>query len=240
MPQNPDAGPRRDDERDGQREKHRRARTNRNWPHVRSHQTADKRHRQNRGNHRKRGQDGRVADFADGFNRDVVPLPPFVGRQVEMADNVFDHDDGVVHEDADGKNQREERDAVQREAVEIKHQQSQRQRGRNRNGHDDGFAPAQREQNQQRHADHGDEHVPEQFVGFFLRRQAVISRDGHLHFGGNDAAFERVNFSQDFVGNGDGIRPRPLGNAQGDGGFFNVGQASSLFLTFGDFTGWIS
>ena len=144
---------------------------------------------------------------------------------MKVADDVLDHHDGVVHQNADGKNQREERDAVQREAVQIKHQQRQRERGRNGDGHDERFTPAQRQQNQQGHAHYGDEHVPEQLIGFLLRRQAVISRDGHLHVGGNDAAFERVNFLEDFVGDGDGIGTRPFGDGQRDGGLFLVGLA---------------
>ena len=98
----------------------------------------------------------------------------------------------------------------------------------NGDGHDERFAPAQREQNQQRHADDGDEHVPEQFVGFLLRRHAVIPRDGHLHVGGNDAAFERVDFPEDFVGDGDGVGARPFGNGQRDGGLLCVAQAAEL------------
>ena len=143
---------------------------------------------------------------------------PWLLRQMKMADDVLDHHNGVVHQDADGEDQREERDAVQRVAVEVKHQQRQRERGGNGDGDDERFAPAQRQQDQQRHAEHGDAHVPEQFVGFLLRRQAVIPRDGHLHVGGNDAAFERVNFPQDFVGDRDGVGARPLGDGQGDGG----------------------
>ena len=37
----------------------------------------------------------------------------------EMAMNVFHHDDGVIHQNAYGKNQREESDAVQCVAIEV-------------------------------------------------------------------------------------------------------------------------
>jgi hypothetical protein len=43
------------------------------------------------------------------------------------------------------EDEREERDAVEREAVEIEHQQRQRERRRNRHRDDAGFAPAERE-----------------------------------------------------------------------------------------------
>ena len=41
---------------------------------------------------------------------------------MEVADDVFHHDDGVVHQDADGEDQGEERDPVERVAVQVKHQ----------------------------------------------------------------------------------------------------------------------
>ena len=54
-----------------------------------------------------------------------------------MADDILHHDDGVVHEDADRKDQREERDAVEGVAVEIEDQQRQAERHRDRQHHDE-------------------------------------------------------------------------------------------------------
>ena len=62
--------------------------------------------------------------------------------------------------------------------------------------------------------------MPKQFVGFFLRRQAVIPRDSNLDIGGNDVALQRVNFSEHLVGHGDGIGAGPLGDGQGHGRLF--------------------
>ena len=218
--QNPDARPRRDDERDEQRPEHRRAGADRNRPHVRPHQPADERHRQHRRDHGERGEDGGIADFTHRFDGDVGPVAALVLRQMKVADDVFDHDDGVIHQNADGEDQREERDAVQREAVEIKHQQRERERGGNGDADDARFAPAERQPDQQRHADHRDAHVQQQFVGFLRGGFAVVARDGDRHVGGNDAALERLDFAQDFVRDGDGIRAGPLGDAERDGGFF--------------------
>ena len=173
--QNPNARPGRDDERDEQGPKHRRAGTDRNRPHVRPHQSADKRHRQHRRNHRERGEDGGIADFAHGLDGDGGPVAALVLRQMKMADDVLDHDDGVVHQNADGEDQREERDAIQREAVEVKHQQRERERRGNRHADDAGLAPAERQPDQHHHADHRDAHVQQQFVGFLGRGFAVIA-----------------------------------------------------------------
>ncbi len=66
-----------------------------------------------------------------------------------MARHVFDDDDGVVHQNANRKDQRKERDAIERVAVEVEDRQRQRQRHRNRNRHDAGFAQSQRQPDQQ-------------------------------------------------------------------------------------------
>ena len=203
-----------------QREEHRRARADRDRPHVRPHQPAHERHRQHRGDHGERGEDGRVADFAHRFDRDRGPVAASVLRQMKMADDVLDHHDGVIHQDADGEDQREERDAVEREAVEVEDQQRERERGRDGERDDGRFAPAEREQDEQRHADDGDAHVQEQFVGFLRGGLAVVARDGDCDVGGNERAFERLDLAQHLVRDGDGVRARPLGDAERDGGFF--------------------
>ena len=75
-----------------------------------------------------------IADFAHRFDGDGGPVAALVLRQMKMPDDVFHHHDGVIHQDADGEDQREERDAVQREAVEVEDQQRERQRGRDGDG----------------------------------------------------------------------------------------------------------
>ncbi len=50
---------------------------------------------------------------------------------MKMADDVFHHHDRVIDEDADGEDEREERDAIQREAEQVENEQRERERGRN-------------------------------------------------------------------------------------------------------------
>ena len=127
--ENADRSPRGDDEGDGQREEHRGARANGNGTHVWSHQAADKGHRQHRRNDRERGKDGRIADFVHRFHGDDRPASSPVLRQMKMPHDVLDDDDGVIHQNADGEDEREERDPIERETVEVKDQQRQRERG---------------------------------------------------------------------------------------------------------------
>ena len=58
--------PRRERERDAERDQHPHAGVDRNRRHVRSHQSADERHRQQRRDDRQRREDCRSADFVDG------------------------------------------------------------------------------------------------------------------------------------------------------------------------------
>ena len=123
-----DRGPRRDGKRDGDGEQHRRRGTDGNRPHVRAHQPTDERHGENRRNHRQSGEDRRVADFVDGFERDLVDRFLVGTRQPDVAHDIFDDDNCVIHQDPDREDQREERDAVQRVAQRVVHEQRERQR----------------------------------------------------------------------------------------------------------------
>ena len=70
-----------------------------------------------------------------------------------MADDIFHHHDRVIDQDADGKDEREKRDAIEGETEKIKNQQGKRERGRNGERDDSRFAPAEREPDEDRHAD---------------------------------------------------------------------------------------
>ena len=76
--------------------------------------------------------------------------PRFSGMRA-VADDVLDDDDRVVDEDADREDQREQRDAVERVAVEVEDEQRQRERRPgSRAGRPATLAPAEREPDQER------------------------------------------------------------------------------------------
>ena len=154
-----DRGPRRDGKRDGDGEQHRRRGADRNRPHVRAHQPTDERHRKNRRNHRQSGEDRRIANFVDGFERELVNRFLVGTRQPDVAHDIFDDDDCVIHQDSDREDQREERDAVQRVAVEVKNEERERERRGDREEDDERLPPAKEKQNQNRHAKDRDAHV---------------------------------------------------------------------------------
>jgi hypothetical protein len=95
--------------------------------------------------------------------------------QAHVADDVLHHDDRVVHQDADGEDQREERDAVERVAVEVEDQQREAERHGDGQQHDERLAPAEEEQDEQRDAEDREAHVQQQLVGFLAGGGAVVA-----------------------------------------------------------------
>ncbi len=115
-----------------QREQHCRRCADRNRPHVWTHQSANKGHRQNGGDHGEGSKDRWIANFVHGFDSNVGELASAILWQSEMPDDVFDHDDRIVDENADGEDEREQRDAIERVTVEVEDGESERQRYRDR------------------------------------------------------------------------------------------------------------
>ena len=197
--QNPHRGPRRHDERHHQGKDHGGTRANGNRPHVRSHQPSHKRHRQNRRDHRQRGQNGGIAYFVHRLHRHVERRALAIERHAPMAHDVFQHHDGVIHQKTDREDQREQRDAVQRVAIEIEDRQRQRQRHGNGDKYDERFAQPQRDGDQHAHRNYRDQHVPQQFVGFLGRSLAVIPGNGYSNVPRNHAALQRLNPPQHVI-----------------------------------------
>ena len=95
------------------------------------------------------------------------PPPPTSGVSVahlQVAVDVLDHHDGVVHQDADREDQREERDPVERVAQRVVGEERERERHRHRDQHDQRLAPAQEDPDEHRHRERGDEQVEDQLV----------------------------------------------------------------------------
>ena len=134
-----------------------------------------------------------------------------------MPDHVLHDDNGVVHQNTDGKNQGKKGDAVEGITIEIKNGQGQGQGHRNGQGHHPGLATAEGEPDQQADRDDGDHHVVEQFVGFFPGRLAVMAGDGNVEVVGDHLAAGVFNAVQNPFGHRNGVGPFALGHGQGNG-----------------------
>ena len=134
-----------------------------------------------------------------------------------VADDVLDHDDRVVHQDADREDQREERDAVQGVAEEIEQEERERQRDRNRDQHHGRLAPAEDQPDQRRDREDGEQHVPQQLVALVGGRLAVVAGDGELHVRRHQRPLQRVELRRDAPGDVGRVGALPLGDGDGDG-----------------------
>ena len=214
----PDRGPRCHDERDHQGEGHRCRRAHRNRPQVGARHSADERHRQDRRHHRERREDRGVAHFVNGANRDRGQPARLLVAHPHVADDVLHHDDRIVHQDADGEDQREERDAVEGVAIEIEREEREGERDRNRDQHDARLPPAKDQPDHRRNREHGQQHVPQQLVALVGGGLPVVTGDGEVHVRRHQRSLERVEFPGDAAGDVGGVGTLPLGDGDGDRG----------------------
>ena len=113
-----------------------------------------------------------------------------------MAGDILDHHDGVIDQDTDGKDQREQGDAIEGIAVKIKDQEGQPQGcGHGQHGND-GFPPAQEQENNQGHAEDGKSHVQEQFIGFLRGRGPVVPGHRDLDVSRDQGTLQAVDLGQ--------------------------------------------
>ena len=138
--------PGRDGDRDEEGEDHRGAGVGRDRAHVGAHHAGDEEHRQQRGDHGEGGDDGGVADLGHRLDR-RLPAVAAVGH-APVAGDVLDDDDGVVDQDADREDQREERDPVQRVAHQPGGEERQQDRHRDDDRDHEGLAAADGEGDQ--------------------------------------------------------------------------------------------
>ena len=140
---------------------------------------------------------------------------PRFWRQAEMSYDVLHHDNRVVDQDADGEDQREQRDAVQGVAEEVEDEQGERQRYRNGDQHHARFAPAERERDQQRDRKRRQQQVLQQFVGLVLGGLAVVARDGDIQVLRQQVAAQLLDFLQRLFADDGRVRAFALGQRDG-------------------------
>ena len=113
--------------------------------------------------------------------------------------NVLDHDDRIVDENTDGENQGEQRHAVDREAPCPRRKQCQHQRDDDRGANHNGFAPAQRDENQDDHRDRRKSQFLDKLPGLVIGGLAVIASDRVLDAVRNRDTAKCVDTFNDFT-----------------------------------------
>ena len=186
--------PGRDDERHGQRDQHAHAGVDRDRAHIRSHQPADEGHWQQRGNHREGGEYGRAAHFVHRFRNDFRQR--LMACQCAAAMDVLHHHDGIIDQNADGENQREQRHAIQRESIRPGGEQGRRQRQQHGDADHESLAPSHGKPHQRNHRSRGEQQLFDQLHRLVVCGFAIVARGADLHIGGDHAALQFIHSRQ--------------------------------------------
>ena len=103
---------------------------------------------------------------------------------------ILDDDDGVIDENADGENQGEKTDAVERIAHDARGEERQQNRRRNDDGDDNRLTPADGEGDKQHDGDRREAEMEQQVIGLVIGRLAVIARDDDIDIPRDDPALQ--------------------------------------------------
>ncbi len=206
----------RDDHGDEEGEDHRSRGIRRDGAHIGPHHARNEEHGEQGGHHGQRRDDGRIADFRHGLDGRAAARSPVMHAPVPR--RVLDDDDGVVDENADGEDQREERNAVQRIAHDIGGEERQQDRHRNDDGHHQRLAPPDGEPDEQNDRNGRQPQMIEQLVRLLVGRFAIVAGDFEMHVAGDQIALEHIDALEHGLGNRHGVGARALGDGQRDRG----------------------
>ena len=110
----------------------------------------------------------------------AVSISPRSPRICPVTHDVFDDDDGVVDENADREDQREQADAVDRVAHHPRGEHRQQDGRRDDDEDDDAFAPADHQHDESDDRESGEREMKQQLVRLLVRGLAVIARRPRL------------------------------------------------------------
>ena len=135
-----------------------------------------------------------------------------------MAVNVFHHHNGIVDQNANGKNQGKQANAVEREAPGPAGKQGGGQSQNDCTAHNDGFAFAQCQTHQQNDRGGGKGQLLNQLVGFFCSGFAVVACDGGFNALGQYGVSHLLNTRTSRARHIDSVLARLLGHRHRDSG----------------------
>ncbi len=203
-----------DDKSHHQRDQHTGRGVDRNRAHIRAHQAGHKRHRHQRGDDGEGRQNGRATDFINGYRNH---FQQFLAAHMQVTVDVFHHHDGVVDQNTNGENQREQRYTVEGKAPHPAGKQGDRQGNKNCTADDHRLAPAHGCQYQHHHGGSSKQQFGDQFVRFIFGGNAVIAGDFGADISRNQAVMQIIEALLNRLSDINGVHARLLGNGQGNG-----------------------
>ena len=124
---------------------------------------------------------------------------------MQMTMDVFNNHNRIIHQQAQRKNQRKQRNPVNRLPREQTDGQHNKQNQRNIQGHDGRFAPAEENQQDDNHRHNRDAQMLDEQIHRIIGARARITGNGHIHIIGNQLAPEAVQLLLYVPGNKHGV-----------------------------------
>ena len=155
-----------------QREQHRHRTQDRNRCHIRSHHAAHHTHRHQRRDNSKGSKDGRVTDFAHRFHRYFLAHVLF---HQPVSIDVFDDHNGIIDQNTNRENQREQTHPVDSQSQHHGAEHSEQNNDGDNNKHHQRRPPAQCEPDQQSHDTGSNEQFENQLIDLVVGGGTVIA-----------------------------------------------------------------
>ena len=141
---------------------------------------------------------------------------------MQMTVNVFNHNNGVIHKQTQRKNQRKQRDPVDRLISKQANRQHDEQDQRDVHRHDRCLAPAQKQQQNHDHGCNGDTQMLDKQVHRRVRAFAGVSRDVDTHIVGNQVTLQLIQLGFNAPGHKHRVRAPFLGQRNRHGWRFGL------------------
>ena len=135
-----------------------------------------------------------------------------------MAGNIFDHDDGVVDQNAYRENERKQADAVDRVTHQVRGEEREEDRCWNDDQRDGRLAPADHKADQDDDRDGCKRQMEQQLVRLVVRRLSIVARDFDIDVRGNQRALQGINALHQRIRHDDGVRTGALCESHADCG----------------------
>ncbi len=133
-----------------------------------------------------------------------------------MARDILDDDDGVVDQDADREDEREQADAIDRITHHPGGEEREQDRRRNDDHDDEAFPPPDGDGDERDDRDRRESEVEQELVRLLGRGFPVVSRDGDVDAGRDDASAHDLEPFQHVIGDRHRICALALGDGERD------------------------
>ncbi len=124
--------------------------------------------------------------------------------------DIFHHDNSIIHQNTNGKNQSKQGNPVQGISCQIINKESQRQGYRDSDCHHHRISPSQHQSHQENNRDSSNSHVIQEFIGFFLGGFPIVPGDCNLQIRRNQISPEGFDLMEDILGYRGGIGSFPF------------------------------